>query len=472
MLNKYVVLCVEKELLHIIPAEELTEKRILVGLSGGADSVTLLISLCALSEKHGFSVAACHINHMIRGDEATRDENFAKELCKKFDVPFYCEHFNVPEIAKKQKKGLEEAARNVRYNCFQKLCDKGLADYVATAHNASDNAETVILNITRGCGISGICGIPKRRSKIIRPLLSVPRKDIESFLAEIGQPYVTDSTNLCDDCTRNIIRHKVIPELCSVNPSLHTAIAKLSEIALRENEFLENAAVQNFTDNIDKLAALSKTLQARIIGNMCRELTGNMPEAKHLDRICEEIKKAANSNSGELKIFNLSGGISIKFECGKISAGYTDDFQNKTSEEYDVELSYGINEVLSGKILAIMCEKSENNEKFCKKIEYNKNIYSLFMEAKLFSDIIKGKIRLRSGCSGDKIKTSGISKDVKKVYSSKKIALCERKILPRIYDSKTREIIALPYVGVCDSQREYANFSDISVKLYKLCNKE
>ncbi|MBR3995842.1 MAG: tRNA lysidine(34) synthetase TilS [Clostridia bacterium] len=464
----FVIDSVQTTLLELIPEETLYGKKILVGLSGGADSVCLLICLHTLSEKHGFSVSACHINHMIRGDEADRDEDFSRQLCQRLGIVFYAEKFDVPKIAVDTKKGLEETARDVRYSYFEELCDSGVADYIATAHNAWDNSETVLLNITRGCGLSGLCGIPLKRGRIIRPLINVSREDIETFLMSINQDYVKDSTNLINDCSRNIIRLNIIPELCKINPSLHRQVSKLSKIASRENDYLEKMARENATDSISELAKLDRVILSRVIGGMYRNKTGNLPGMNHIDILCDEIYKASKDNCGEQKTFNLPGKISFKFQCGKlIIEAENEDFSGNYCE-YDIEALYGINSLCNGKFLAVVTKKEDDDKKKCDSLEYNQNIYSLFMESQLFSDIIKGKIRLRSGLSGDKIRICGMSKDIRKMYSAKKIPLDHRKYLPRIVDGETGEILALPYVGVCDSQNEHTDLSDISVKLYIL----
>ncbi len=464
MHRHYVIDEVERSLSGLFGKEELKGKGILTGLSGGADSVSLLYALCSLSEKFGFSVSACHINHMIRGEEADRDENFAKTLCEKLGVAFYPGKFNVPEIAKKEKKTLEEAARDVRYSYFEELCDNGIADYIATAHNADDNAETLLFNITRGCGLAGLCSIPQRRGRIIRPLLSVARKDIEDFLGSINADYVTDSTNLVCDCSRNIIRLNVIPELKKINPSFHKVASRLSEIAARESSYLDRIAKENMTEDIKSLAALDPVILSRVIGMFIRERTGNYPSMGHIDKICAYIYESAVKRSGERKLFNLPGNTTVRLECGKLSVKST--FEKPLYREYNFELCEGTTLFCGGRMLAVCTKNPEDFKSLDDTFEYGGIVYGLFMETRLFSGIIKGKILLRSGLSSDRIRISGMSKDIKKMYSAKKIPTDIRKYLPRIVDSGTGEIISLPYTGLCDSQLEYAECADVFVRLY------
>ena len=170
-------------------------EKILVGLSGGADSTSLLISLCELSRDFGFELFALHVNHMIRGEEADRDENFAKALCQKYGVEFFCERVDVPHLCEKEGISLELCARNVRYNAFEKVCKTHGITHVATAHNALDNAETVVFNLVRGSGTRGLCGIPPKRKlcdgvTIIRPLIYAQRTEIEEFLSQKNETFV------------------------------------------------------------------------------------------------------------------------------------------------------------------------------------------------------------------------------------------------------------------------------------------
>ena len=180
---------------------EKIKQGVLVGLSGGADSVMLLIYLVELKKRIGdFPILAVHINHMIRGEEADRDELFSKKLSKKLGVQFISFKINVPEIAREESISLEEAARNARYLEFQKIINsRNDISYIALAHNATDNMETVLFNVLRGSGSRGAAGIPPVRENIVRPLILVSKKDIVWMLDDAGIEYMTDSTNLLND---------------------------------------------------------------------------------------------------------------------------------------------------------------------------------------------------------------------------------------------------------------------------------
>lgn len=215
-----------------------------VALSGGADSVSLLLALKALESELGISVSACHVNHNLRGAESDGDMHFCEELCSRLGVTLRVASIDV-RSAQQKHESLEECARRLRYDFFESVCNElGENAKIATAHNANDNAETVILNLCRGTGLKGLCGIPPVRGRFIRPLINCTRADVESFLKEAGESYVIDSTNLCDDYTRNKIRHIILPEMEKINGSLLTAFSRMDSTLRADNDYLEELAQQ------------------------------------------------------------------------------------------------------------------------------------------------------------------------------------------------------------------------------------
>lgn len=197
---------------------------VLAGVSGGADSVCLLLLLLELRQRFHFTVCAVHVEHGIRGEDSDRDAAFVEELCRRRQVPCHICAVDVPAYAAREGLGTEEAARSLRYDCYLKVAE-GLGQKrvrVALAHHADDNAETMLFSLARGSGITGLGGIrPVRtlsaRVAVIRPLLGATRAQIEEWLSERGQPYCTDATNADTDYSRNKIRHEVMPGLSEVN---------------------------------------------------------------------------------------------------------------------------------------------------------------------------------------------------------------------------------------------------------------
>ena len=191
---------------------------VLVGISGGADSVCLLLLLERLQERFSVRLEGVHVHHGIRGAEADRDAAFAEELCRRLEIPYSLCRADVPAEARQKGISLEEAGREARYREFQKICSERRLNKIAVAHHMDDAAETVLMQMLRGSGLRGLSGIPPVRGNIVRPLLCCGRKEIEEWLREQGQPYCTDSTNLEADYTRNQIRLQILPALEKLQP--------------------------------------------------------------------------------------------------------------------------------------------------------------------------------------------------------------------------------------------------------------
>ena len=200
----------------------------IVALSGGADSVSLLLVMKALSDDIGIEVEAAHCNFHLRGEESDRDEYFCKDICRKMGIPLHLVHFDTKGFAELHHVSIEMAARDLRYKYFENLrCDIGATD-ICVAHHRDDSVETVLLNLVRGTGIRGLRGILPRNGHIIRPLLCVTRDEIIGFLSSKKQQFVTDSTNLVNDVKRNKIRLDVIPLLKTLNPNVCQSIFESS----------------------------------------------------------------------------------------------------------------------------------------------------------------------------------------------------------------------------------------------------
>ncbi|MCF0202641.1 MAG: tRNA lysidine(34) synthetase TilS [Bacteroidaceae bacterium] len=206
---------------------ETNSRIILVALSGGADSVFLLLHLIA----EGYTIEAVHCNFHLRGDESDRDEQFCKNLCSRKGIKLHIAHFDTKEYAALHKVSIELAARRLRYAYFEQLREAVGADCIAVAHHKDDNVETILHNIIRGTGIKGLSGMQTRNGRIWRPLLNITRKEIEERLRALGETYITDSTNLLDDATRNKIRHHIVPVLKEINPQAVENISRMAAIA-------------------------------------------------------------------------------------------------------------------------------------------------------------------------------------------------------------------------------------------------
>ena len=234
MLNKIKRFIVSEHLLRV-------DALYLVALSGGADSVALLLCLKEL----GYRVEAVHCNFHLRGEESLRDEQFCEDLCQRENIPLHKVHFDTQAYADLHKVSIEMAARELRYRYFFQLKEALSADGVCVGHHKEDSVETILINLVRGTGLSGLMGIRPRNNDVIRPLLCVTRQEIEDYLQKYAVSFVIDSTNLVDDVVRNKIRLNVLPQLSEINPSVTDTILTtanhLSEVDAIVQESLKSA---------------------------------------------------------------------------------------------------------------------------------------------------------------------------------------------------------------------------------------
>ncbi len=263
---------------------------VLLGLSGGADSSSLL----DIAARTGENLVLCQVNHCIRGDEADRDELFCRSLAQRYGLRIEVFREDVPAEAARTGEGLEEAARRIRYSVFEKLMKELDIPVLATAHNADDNAETVLFNIVRGASARGACGIPAVRragecGTVVRPLLRVSRKAILEYCDTRGLEYVTDSTNADDTYSRNRIRLNVMPELRRINPDAVDAISRYSESVSGDCAWLDSEAA-SFTDThggalpYGELLKLPPPVARRVITAAARR-AGARPEYRHVEAL-------------------------------------------------------------------------------------------------------------------------------------------------------------------------------------------
>ncbi len=226
----------------------------IIALSGGADSVALLLLL----KEAGFNVHAAHCNFCLRGAESDRDEAFCVSLCQQLDIELHRAHFSTRMYAELHKVSIEMAARELRYRWFEQLREDMGAAGVCVAHHRDDSVETVLLNLVRGTGLRGMTGIQPRNGSILRPLLCVSRAEIEAFLAERGQKYVTDSTNLEADVLRNKVRLQVLPLLRELNPAVSENIQRTAENLVEAQEVLDAILTNYNNSNVLELSELDK----------------------------------------------------------------------------------------------------------------------------------------------------------------------------------------------------------------------
>lgn len=299
--------------------------KIVVGVSGGPDSITLLDLLLKLKNQNiiKFDIVVCHINHMIR-EEATSDEEYVKEYCNKHNIECFVKRAEVEEIAKQNKMGTEETGRKIRYDFFYEILEKTKSNKIATAHNANDNAETVLMNIIRGCGTSGLKGIEANNKQLIRPLIECSRTEIEEYCKQNNLNPRIDKTNFENDYTRNKIRNMLIPYIQeNFNPNIIEGINRLSSLSKQENDYLEKetqkayiSIVEEITNtsislDLKKFNSLEKVIKSRVVLYTINELfkTKNGIEKKHIEDI---IKLCSNNIGNKYLIPNKKMKILVK----------------------------------------------------------------------------------------------------------------------------------------------------------------
>ena len=283
--------------------------KIVLGVSGGPDSISMLDILNNIKKEFGFEIYVAHINHMIR-EEAIEDEKYVQQYCEKNDIKFFTKRIDVQQIANLQKIGTEEAGRKVRYEFFEEILQKVKANKIAIAHNKNDKIETIIMNLLRGSGLSGLKGIePIRDSKYIRPLIECERQEIERY-CEINKlnPRI-DKTNFENDYTRNKIRNIVIPYIKDeFNPNIIKTLDRLSQVAIDESDYIDLKAKEvyeilliekNQNEIILKLKEFNKqekVIKSRVILLAVKELMGSTQGIEKIH--IEDIIKLCNNNIG------------------------------------------------------------------------------------------------------------------------------------------------------------------------------
>ena len=288
--------------------------KILVGVSGGADSVCLLHCLGQVASELNFSLGAMHVNHSIRGEEADRDMNFVRKLCTDMKIELYIEKVDVPSLAKTENLSVEAAGRLARYRAFHRICEKHGFNKIATAHNRDDQAETVLMRIIRGTGIDGLAGIQYKRSDgVIRPILDIERKDIEKYLSENDIEFCSDSTNKDNNYTRNNIRNVLLPMIRNeYNPNITAALSNLAETSAQDSSFIKgyserlynriNCPIKNKKPtvlDIESLKLLEESIKVRVIKCALSEVMGKgyKIEKIHVDSIINLLDKETGART-------------------------------------------------------------------------------------------------------------------------------------------------------------------------------
>lgn len=391
---------------------------VVVGVSGGSDSMALLYILNSLKDELGIKLIAAHVNHGLRGESADRDENFVSDFCSEKRIEFHSLKADVASKAKEYGMGFEECGRQVRYDFFNSFGDNII---IATAHNLSDRAETFLFNFARGSSLRGLCSIPAVRGNIIRPLIECTKYEINAFCNENSIDYVTDETNSDVAYSRNRIRHNVVSELKEINPSFEKSVCRCINSLNEDEEFLssiaKDVAEKSKTDSGYLCSVILNSavpVMKRALVMIIEENSGITPEYRSLEALIDILH-----SEGKIQI---NGGITVRVRKGIL------DFPQE---------SVGLGEVkIETEIVNI---KDTNNLQ---------NISKQDLEYYLDYDKIHGKISVRCREAGDKITlvSRNCTKSLKKLFNELSVPPEKRETFAVVADDNG--LLILEGIGV------------------------
>lgn len=381
---------------------------LVVGFSAGADSMALAHWLMGQAPKGRILLA--HVNHMLRGAEAERDQAAAEAFALEHGVEIQVLRADIATISKESGTGTEECGRQVRYEFFHRLAP-GEDDRILTAHNADDNAETILWNLCRGAGLEGLCGIPRERGKILRPLLGVSREEIEEYCRENGLAYVTDSSNLTDGYTRNRLRHQVLPVLKEMNPRFVQAAGQAAGLLREDRDYLDREArgLLERSRNEWGLEAASllsapKSLRSRAVKWFLEQAGASQLERRHVEETLAILEKGGGADLP---------GVRVRCAQGVLWAGNAGG-----TKPFEMPAKLGENPIPGGKRLIL-------REKILAEPENHGKIQNLLFKNALDYDIMTGLavsspegMVLRSRRPGDRFAPAGrgVTKPLKQIF--------------------------------------------------------
>ena len=410
--------------------------KIVVGISGGPDSVCLLHILTRLKEKLDIDIYAAHLNHQIRGIEAQKDALYVSEICDKMGITCFLKSIDVPNYCKENSLSIEEGARKLRYEMFDEIKQKTKSNKIAIGHNLNDQAETVLMRIMRGTGLQGLRGIEySRENGVIRPLLDIERKDIEKYCEVHKLNPRIDESNLQNIYTRNKIRLELIPYMMdNFNTNLIESIVRMSNNLKSDSDYIELQSEAKFKDlckttsdtvniNISDFSKLHNAIKVRVLRKGIKYLLGdtNFIDQKHIEDIME-----LESESKINKMLTIPRGVFVyrKKDCITLT---TTEIVN---EEIEFLYSIPTNGFVKIKELKTIVETQTMTKDRYKNMKVDK------MSRGFDLNKIKGGIVVRSRQQGDKIKLVGGTKKVKDLFIDLKIPREERCKVPIISDEQ------------------------------------
>lgn len=389
---------------------------VLCAVSGGADSVYLLYNTLALARTRNLRVRAAHYDHGLRGEASAADARFVEELCAGLNVPLTVERGDVAAFAAAGHMGIEEAARTLRYEFLERTAEITGCDRIATAHTADDNAETILMNLARGAGTKGLCGIQPVRGRLIRPMLLTTRREVEEYLAENRLPHVEDASNALDDYARNRVRHHAVPALRGVNGQFARNASRAAELLRADEEYLESLAADFVSGqggeslSCAALTALPRPVSSRAV----RLLWGGGLSEKHVDAVLA-LAKGRGLGAADLP------GLRVEREQGRLRAS-----AGAGERITPVTLTPGACVRIPGTELTAKCDI----------VTYMEEIHSSLNTFFFQCENICGNISCTSRTDGDKIRLTGrgCTKNLSDLFTERGMTQRQRDLIPVFRD--------------------------------------
>lgn len=439
--------------------------KIVIGVSGGHDSMALLYVMESLKEELNFEITVAHINHGVRGIESDGDEEYVKNICKVLEIDFYSHKVNMDEYAKTHKMTSEEAGREIRYNFFGEIVEKIGAHKIAVAHNKNDQAETLLLRFMRGTGIDGLRGMEYRSRNIIRPILAVEREVIENYCDEISIEPRIDKTNFMPIYGRNKVRLELIPFIEETfNSGIVNTLFRTSEIMKEDSEFLYEQTRIAFKDSLkeqeknritldsEKLKNMHKALKSRVIRVAIEKLNHDLKgvERKHIEDIIYLIEKNKTGKS-----IDIGNDIIVKTSYKNL---LLEKSQNTEPLDYIYKLK--INDITHIPSLDIEIKASVKIKEEID-IEINNSFIKCFDY-----DNIKNEICIRNRKNGDRFSPIGMKghKKLKDFFIDEKIPKEKRDLVPLVLDGE--EIIWVVGYRISEKYKVSSNTKNILILEY------
>ena len=390
---------------------------VIAAVSGGADSVCLLDILVNISEKLGVTVKCAHLNHNLRGAESDGDQEYVEKLCEKYGISIHIKSVDIASLS--QGKSIEDVARRERYDFFKELCTSP-STYIATAHTVGDNTETFFINLLRGAGSRGLCGIPIKRENIIRPMLDVTRNEILVHLKKAGLSYRTDSTNSDTSYLRNFIRHEIIPVFENrPDINIHKSIAKATENLLAENKALDRISSTITDFDFKKLKELDDAVLYRVLTKKLEKEQGIILDSNHY-------------NAVKFLLYSHSTKVQIKGDIYAVNNKGVLEFctiKQKNTQIYPLQTGHNN---ADGKTILI---------------KNVKEVYNGLTKTYVNCDKIVGNLFLRTKKEGDKFKCIGrnVTTKLSKLLKNDGISPDKRDSLAVIVDSNDNVVFVEGY---------------------------